>query len=88
MEDAGRVSSLASARAANLRAERGTERDVYGSSNNAFVSFQRTGARTSAEAHPFWFPCGPARDMLDTNDPVDGCSAAPTLLALADEVVE
>jgi len=34
------------------RAERGTERDVSGSYNNAFVSFKRTGARTSLIVDP------------------------------------
>src|SRR3984893_10618201 len=34
------------------RAERGTERDVSGSYNNVFVSFKRTGARTSLIADP------------------------------------
>jgi len=34
------------------RAERGTERDVSGSYNNVFVSFKRTGARTSLIVDP------------------------------------
>src|ERR1700730_5656720 len=34
------------------RAERGAERDVYGSYNNVFVSFKRTGARTSLIVDP------------------------------------
>jgi hypothetical protein len=34
------------------RAERGTERDVSGSYNNVFVSFKRTGARTSLIIDP------------------------------------
>src|SRR5260221_12223775 len=34
------------------RAERGTERDVSGSYNNAFVSFKRTGTRTSLIVDP------------------------------------
>jgi hypothetical protein len=34
------------------RAERGTERDVSGSYNNAFVSFKRTGVRTSLIVDP------------------------------------
>jgi hypothetical protein len=34
------------------RAERGTERDVSGSYNNVFVSFKRTGTRTSLIADP------------------------------------
>src|SRR5271168_1748927 len=34
------------------RAERGTERDVSGSYNNVFVSFKRTGARTSLTVDP------------------------------------
>jgi hypothetical protein len=34
------------------RAERGTERDVSGSYNNVFVSFKRTGARTSLIVNP------------------------------------
>jgi hypothetical protein len=34
------------------RAERGTERDVSGSYNNVFVSFKRTGARTSMIVDP------------------------------------
>ncbi len=34
------------------RAERGTERDVSGSYNNAFVSFKRTGPRTSLIVDP------------------------------------
>ena len=34
------------------RAERGTERDVSGSYNNVFVSFKRTGARTSLIVEP------------------------------------
>jgi hypothetical protein len=34
------------------RAERGTERDASGSYNNVFVSFKRTGARTSLIVDP------------------------------------
>src|SRR5258708_40296690 len=34
------------------RAERGTERDVSGSYNNVFVSFKRTGTRTSLIVDP------------------------------------
>jgi hypothetical protein len=34
------------------RADRGTERDVSGSYNNVFVSFKRTGARTSLIVDP------------------------------------
>src|SRR5215467_13880758 len=34
------------------RAERGTERDVSGSYNNVFVSFKRTGGRTSLIVDP------------------------------------
>jgi hypothetical protein len=61
------------------RAERGTERDVSGSYNNVFVSFKKTGPRTSLIVDPpnGRLPPRPRRSSLPTGRFVSPCCSRP-----------